>query len=199
MTVSCLHASFRTTRELSKLMMMTTPLIVSSDESGPAPRPRIELRAPLAGVCLPASPPRRLELSKFADVDPCGVCAAGVVMRTVMTSSYRPSIACRIFHEHAKTRLRPMGWPSRNGRFPRSEKRSGPGWGLSFKRKPRACRGFSRRELVFACRVLALDPVARALGAIRRVLALRYNAFEAPLASMANTVGPSASMRSLKH
>src|SRR5262245_39757549 len=84
MTVSCLHG-FRTTREISKLVMMTTLLIVSS-ESHPATRPRIELSAPLAGVCLPASPCRGLELSKFADAD---VCAAGVVMRTVMTSSYK--------------------------------------------------------------------------------------------------------------
>jgi hypothetical protein len=56
--------------------------------------------------------------------------------------------------------------------------------GLFFQKKAPSMLGFSRRELVFACRVLALDPVARAPGAIRRVLALRYNAFEAHLASM---------------
>src|SRR5262245_65683672 len=94
MTASCLHASFRTTPEPSKLTMTRSTLITSlrgssNDESHPDRRCRIELGAPPACPCCRGSPRRRIELSKFADADPFGVCAAGVVMRTVITSSYK--------------------------------------------------------------------------------------------------------------
>jgi hypothetical protein len=75
------------------LAMMTSPLIANlrgpSSKSHSGRRRWSELIAPWACLCLPAPPRRRLELSKFADADPFGVCAAGVVMRTVMTSSYK--------------------------------------------------------------------------------------------------------------
>src|SRR5215472_1676874 len=89
-------ASFRTTPEPSRLTMMTSPLIASlrgpsSDKSHSGTRCWSELIAPPARLCLLAPPRRRLELSKFADADPFGVCAAGVVLRTVMTTSYKAS------------------------------------------------------------------------------------------------------------
>src|SRR5262245_28025438 len=79
MTATCFSASFRTTPAPSMLAMMTSPLIANlrgpSSKSHSGRRRWSELIAPWA--------------CKFADADPFGVCAAGVVMRTVMTSSYR--------------------------------------------------------------------------------------------------------------
>src|SRR5262249_1312847 len=108
----------------------------------------------------------RLELSKFADADPFGVCAAGVVMRTVMTSSYkdRQKPAAPFTSMPKKDFGRCDGHHEMDD-FHARKKRSAPGLGaaFSFKRKTRACRGRSAD-----CRLLRprrQRPRRRAAGA----------------------------------